>query len=125
MLDYGSSSARVRPVRTPSRSSVTRTRRADATPQPVGELVTRFLDRSGLAAKVEAATVLTDWPQRVGPQIAAVTTATGLSDDTLFVSVATSAWMMELNLMKGELIKRVNTGRKEGRISHIVFVMAG
>ena len=109
----------------PSRSSVPRTRRADATPQPVGELVTRFLDRSGLAAKVEAATVLTDWPQRVGPQIAAVTTPTGLSDETLFVSVATSAWMMELNLMKGELIKRVNTGRKEGRIRHIVFVMAG
>jgi hypothetical protein len=38
--------------------------------------------------------------------------------------VATSAWMMELNLMKGELIKRLNTGRKEGRINHIVFLMA-
>ena len=103
---------------------MSRIRRADATPQPVGDLVARFLDRSGLAGRVEAASVLTDWPERVGPQIAAVTAPTRLSDDTLFVSVATSAWMMELNLMKGELIKRVNTGRREGRINHIVFLMA-
>ena len=107
-----------------SAEAVSRTRRANAAPQPVGELVTRFLDRSGLAPRVAAATVLTEWPTLVGPQIAAVTTATGLQDGTLFVAVANSAWMMELNLMKGDLIKRVNTGRKEGRIEHIVFVMA-
>jgi len=104
---------------------VSRTRKPQpAQPQHVGDLVTRFLERSGLAGKVEAATVLTDWPQRVGPQIAAVTRATGLAEDTLFVSVATSAWMMELDLMKGELIKRVNAGRREGKIRHIVFLMA-
>ena len=104
--------------------AVSRTRKASAAPQPVGEVVARFLDRSGLAPKVAAATVLTDWPTLVGPQIAAVTTATGLQDDTLFVAVANSAWMMELNLMKSALIARVNTGRKHGRINHIVFVMA-
>jgi Dna[CI] antecedent, DciA len=38
--------------------------------------------------------------------------------------VANSAWMMELNLMKHELIKRVNSGRKEGQIRQIVFQMA-
>src|SRR5258708_5850433 len=104
--------------------SASRTRRVNATPQPVGDLVARFLDRSGLAPRIAAATVLTEWATLVGPQIAEVTTATGLQDDTLFVAVANSAWMMELNLMKGALIKRVNTGRKEGRINHIVFVMA-
>jgi predicted nucleic acid-binding Zn ribbon protein len=103
---------------------VSRTRRVNAAPQPVGDLVASFLDRSGLGPRVAAATVLTEWGSLVGPQIAAVTSATGLQDDTLFVAVANSAWMMELNLMKGALIKRVNTGRKEGRIQHIVFVMA-
>jgi len=102
---------------------VSRPRRANSTPQPVGGLVTQYLQRSGLAAGVEAASVLTEWAERVGPQIAAVTNPTGIQDDTLFVSVANSAWMMELNLMKGELIKRMNTGRREGRISHLVFVM--
>ena len=108
----------------PAAKAVSRTRRVNAAPQPVGDLVARFLDRAGFAPRIAAATVLTEWPTLVGPQIAAVTTATGLQDDTLFVAVANSAWMMELNLMKGALIKRVNTGRKEGRIEHIVFVMA-
>lgn len=119
-------SARPSPFRQPV-TPVSRTRNAKSAagqPQPVGDLVARFLDRSGLAAKVEAASVLTDWPERVGPQIAAVTQCTGTSDGTLFVSVASSAWMMELNLMKHELLKRVNAGRKEGKIRQIVFVMA-
>lgn len=104
--------------------SRSRTHPKPAQPQPVGDLVSRFLEKSGLAGKVEAASVLTDWAERVGPQIAAVTRATSLADDTLFVSVATSAWMMELTLIKGELVKRVNAGRKEGKIRQIVFVMA-
>lgn len=95
-----------------------------ADPQPVGDLVSRFLEKSGLAPKVEAAGAVADWAERVGPQIAAVTRATSVSEGTLFVSVATSPWLMELNLMKGELMKRVNAGRKEGKIRQIVFVMA-
>lgn len=103
---------------------MSRTRKTQPQPQPVGDLVSRFLEKSGLAPRVEAAGVLTDWPERVGAQIAAVTRPTTLSDDTLFVAVASSAWMMELNLMKAELMRRVNAGRGEGRIRQIVFVMA-
>ena len=91
----------------------------------MGDLVARFLDRSGLAPRVAAATVLTDWPTLVGPQIAAVTTPTGLQEDTLFVAVANSAWMMELNLMKGDLMRRLNAGKRQGRIEQLVFVMGG
>ncbi|HEU4559705.1 MAG TPA: DUF721 domain-containing protein [Longimicrobium sp.] len=101
-----------------------RTRKSNVAPQPLGDVLSRYLDKSGLGAKVEAASVLTDWAERVGPGIAAVTTPTGLHDQTLFVAVANSAWMMELNLMKHELIKRVNSGRKEGQIRQIVFQMA-
>lgn len=104
--------------------SRTRAKTQAGQPQQVGDLVARFLDKSGLAPKVEAATAMTEWPRLVGPQIAAVTQATGMAEDTLFVSVATSAWMMELNLMKGELMRRINAGKKEGRIRSIVFVIA-
>lgn len=112
------------PSRHPAPVSRSRAPQKPAQPQPVGDLVSRFLEKSGLRGKVEAASALTDWAERVGPQIAAVTTPTGLADDTLFVSVATSAWMMELTLIKGELVKRVNAGKKEGKIRQIVFVMA-
>jgi len=110
--------------RHPAPVSRTRPRTTAGQPQQVGDLVARFLDKSGLASRVEAATAITDWARLVGPQIAAVTNPTGMVEDTLFVSVATSAWMMELNLMKGELMRRINAGKKEGRIGHIVFVIA-
>jgi predicted nucleic acid-binding Zn ribbon protein len=104
---------------------VTRARRPEATqPQPLGDLMSRFLDRSGLAPKVEAAGAVAEWPKLVGPQIAAVTRALRVSDGVLLVAVANSAWMNELNLMRAELMRRVNAGRGEGRIRTLVFVMA-
>lgn len=67
--------------------------------------------------------MLTEWPGRVGPQIASVTEPLRVSEGTLFVAVATSAWMMELNMLKAELLRHVNAGKREGRIEQIVFVM--
>lgn len=93
-------------------------------PQLVGELVSRYLDRKGLTAKVEAASVVPEWDTLVGPGIAAVTRPIRVSDGTLIVGVATSAWMMELNLMKAELMRRLNAGKRAGRIEQVVFVMA-
>ena len=94
-------------------------------PQPLGDLLARFLDRSGLAPKLEAAAVIPEWEQRVGPQIAAVTEPLRVSGGTLVVAVRTSAWLMELNLMKAELMRHLNAGKRDGRIEQIIFVMAG
>ena len=41
------------------------------------------------------------------------------------VGVTTSAWLMELNLMKRELLSRANAGKQAGRIRQIIFVMDG
>jgi predicted nucleic acid-binding Zn ribbon protein len=92
-------------------------------PQLVGDLLARVLNRKGLGAKLEAVSVLTEWESLVGPQIAAVTHPQRVSEGVLFVGVATSAWLMELNLMKAELMRRLNAGKGEGRIRQIVFVM--
>ena len=94
-------------------------------PQPVGDLVSRFLDRSGLGARVEAAAVIPEWEQRVGPQIAAVTEPVRVSEGVLFVAVRTSAWLMELSMMRGELMKHLNAGKRAGRIKEIRFLMDG
>lgn len=100
------------------------TRTGTPTPQTVGDVLGRYLEKAGLAPKVEAAGVIPEWPDRMGPQIAAVTEPLRVSDGTLFVAVSTSAWMMELNMMKGELMRRLNAGKSgEGKIRQIVFVM--
>jgi hypothetical protein len=33
--------------------------------------------------------------------------------------------MMELNLMKADLMRRLNAGKRQGRIERLVFIMAG
>jgi predicted nucleic acid-binding Zn ribbon protein len=66
-----------------------------------------------------------EWPEMVGPGIAAVTRVKRIADGVMVVGVATSAWLMELNLMKKELLSRTNAGRQAGRIRQIVFVMDG
>ena len=104
---------------------MTQPRKRAGQPQLVGDLLGRFLDRNGLTERVEQASVLPRWGELVGPQIAAVTEPQRVSDGTLIVAVRSSAWMMELSLMKGELLRRINAGRREGRIRQIVFVMGG
>ena len=94
-------------------------------PQLVGELLPVYLKRKGLTAKVEAASVVPEWDDLVGPGIAGATRPIRVSDGTLFIAVKTSAWMMELNMMKGELMRRLNAGKREGRIEHLVFLMEG
>jgi predicted nucleic acid-binding Zn ribbon protein len=118
--------------RNPSRphaQPVNRTRDPHAgKPQAVGDVLARFLERTGMAPKVEAAAVIPEWADRVGPGIAAVTEPLRISDGTLVVAVSTSAWLMELNMMKADLMRHLNAGkaaRAPGRIEQIIFVMGG
>jgi predicted nucleic acid-binding Zn ribbon protein len=95
-------------------------------PQSVGDVLARFLERTGMAPKVEAAAVIPEWAERVGPAIAAVTEPLRVSDGTLVVAVRNSAWLMELNMMKGDLMRHLNAGKAAkgtGRVEQIIFVM--
>ena len=95
-------------------------------PQSVGDVLARFLERTGMAPRVEAAAVIPEWSERVGPAIAAVTEPLRVSDGTLVVAVRNSAWLMELNMMKGELMRHLNAGKGgkgTGRVEQIIFVM--
>lgn len=107
-------------------STVSRSRhgRVAGTPQMVGDIVGRFLKKRGLTGKVEAASVIPEWPDLVGPQITRVTRPLRVSEGVLFVGVTSSAWMMELNLMKSDLMRRINAGKREGKIKQLIFLMA-
>ena len=78
-------------------------------PEPVADVLAGWLSDSGLAARVEQAGVVPEWPKLVGSQIAAVTAPRSVSaDGTLFVSVTTNAWMTELSLLEPELLRQLN-----------------
>jgi predicted nucleic acid-binding Zn ribbon protein len=84
-------------------------------PSSIADILAGVLKESGVAARVEQAGILPEWPSLVGPQIAAVTEPQSITaDGTLFVSVSTNAWMMELSMMEPELLRALNA--KEGRV---------
>ena len=94
-------------------------------PVKLADALQNYLRDSGLDERVEEATVLPEWAERVGEAIAAVTTPLRTSRGTLLVAVRTSAWLMELRLMEREILRRLNEGRHRGRIERIRFLMAG
>ena len=92
-------------------------------PERIDSVVERFLEGAGVAEQVKRQGVLETWPVLVGEAIAEVTEARSISVDTLFVEVRSSPWLMELEMMKTEILQRLNAGRKDARIERIVFVL--
>lgn len=92
-------------------------------PVRLGDALRQFLAGSQMGERLEEATIVPEWAERVGARIAAVTTPLRVSRGTLLVAVRSSAWLMELRLMETEILRRLNEGRERGRITKIRFVM--
>lgn len=91
----------------------------------VAEALRAYLDRTGLTRRLSQAQVIPDWAGLVGPQIAAVTVPERVTPDgVLFVRVATSPWMNELQLMAPDILARINAGRGTGRIAAIRWLLS-
>lgn len=89
-------------------------------PSALGDVLAGVLESSGLAERVEQASVLPDWPALVGEQIAAVTEPRSIgADGTLWVAVATHGWMTELSLLEPELLARLNERQLRSPIRRI------
>jgi predicted nucleic acid-binding Zn ribbon protein len=101
------------------------TERKRSTPVRVGEAIASYVARSGLGARMSQAEVIPEWSRLVGPQIAQVTLPERITaDGTLFVRVATSAWMTELQLMTPEIMARLNAGRGAGRVRALRWLLS-
>lgn len=96
----------------------------DTGPVRLDSVLGEVLEQHGLSEQVRRMEVLDLWPDIVGERVAEVTRAKGVSDAALFVEVSTSAWLMELNIMKGEFLARVNAHVPETPLERIVFVLA-
>ena len=93
-------------------------------PAALGDVLSGILEQSGLADRVEQAALLPEWPELVGPQIAAVTAPQSVSaDGTLWVAVRTHAWMTELSLLEPELLRKLNGRRLRSPIARIRWVL--
>jgi len=101
------------------------TTRRHGKPTSLGDVLRRYLTKAGLGRRLAQAQVIPDWPRLVGPQIAAVTQPESVTPDgTLFVRVATSAWMNELQLMGPQVMTAVNGGSAGARIKTIRWLLS-
>lgn len=89
---------------------------------PIGEVLKSWARHAGLTRRLDLAKAVEDWPEKVGPQIAAVTRAESVTPDgVLWVRVPSSAWATELSMMTPRILARLNAGRS-GRIREIRWI---
>jgi predicted nucleic acid-binding Zn ribbon protein len=92
-------------------------------PERVQDLLGGFLESAGIAEDQARQSVLEEWGGVVGPRIAEVTRARSVADATLVVEVRSSPWLMELNMMKREILRRLNEDRTVP-VEKLVFVLS-
>lgn len=69
------------------------------------QAVAAALDHHGITDEVRAGRVLTEWTELVGAKIAQRTRPDGIHERVLWVEVASSAWLHELNLLRPQLLR--------------------
>ena len=93
-------------------------------PVALGSVVDKILENHGVLGQVRRMSVLDEWHELVGEAVAKVTQARSVEDKVLIVEVRSSPWLMELNMMKGDFVRRVNDYMPDTPIERIVFVQA-
>ncbi|MBK9070246.1 MAG: DUF721 domain-containing protein [Myxococcales bacterium] len=68
------------------------------------DVIAEVIASHRLAEELSAHQIIVQWPQLVGDRIAKRTWPDGLSGRVLWVRVASSAWLHELTLLKGQLL---------------------
>jgi predicted nucleic acid-binding Zn ribbon protein len=105
------------PPGTQSASWSARPRRDD--PQPLDAAVGGLLSARGWRQRVAVGAVFGDWPQIVGPQLAAHTRPDGFDSGELTVTADSDAWAAQVRLMAPQLVKRLAEELGHGTVTRI------
>lgn len=93
-------------------------------PVQIRDVLEGVLKEAGVHEQVQRAGVVDEWSGRVGDAIARVARPRIVSGSVLVVEVRSSAWLNELNMMRDEILRRLNENRSEARIEGLRFVLA-
>ncbi len=75
----------------------------------IGDILGKLVKDLNMDKKMKVFKIFNHWEDIVGQQIAEKSKPEKLKDGILFVSVASSTWANELNLMSQQLILKVNS----------------
>ena len=91
----------------------------------IGESLTDYFGRHGLVRRISQASIINDWAELVGDQVASVSEPDSVDKaGTLRVRVESAAWLQELQLMSPTIIKGLAVkGRRIKRIHWMLGVV--
>lgn len=85
-----------------------RRRKGSSIPRLLGEILPETLKKKALYLPTKDRPLIDAWNRAVGSQIGSKAQPDRLRDDVLYVRVATSVWMHELQFMKQDIIVKLN-----------------
>jgi predicted nucleic acid-binding Zn ribbon protein len=95
----------------------------DSGVEQIGEILKRYLNRSGFLKKLNDYKVFLRWEDIVGDKVAMYAKPYRIKGSTLWVVVSNSVWLQELKFLEKEIIKQIQIDLKEKKIKKIYFVL--
>lgn len=84
--------------------------------------ISELVNTLGLAKRLREYDAVSRWNEIVGEQVARVSQATGIKQGVLKVRVNNAPWRNELQLLKREVIRKLNDALGEDVVKDIHFV---
>ena len=91
--------------------------------QQIGGTIQDLLARLDTGSHFELVRLIRLWPELVGETIARRTEVTSLKFHTAVVKVSTAMWIQELNLMRPQILSRVNAAMRNDAVRDLRFVL--
>ncbi len=88
-------------------------------PQPLGKLTRDLAKKRGWSGHVAEGTVLGQWSQVVGAQIADHATPTALNEGVLSVTAESTAWATQLRIMQSQLLAKIAAAVGNGVVTSL------
>lgn len=76
--------------------------------KPISELLSQYLRQQGMETPLLQRRIVDTWDSLMGPDIAQYTTEKFIKNQILFVKILNPALRQDLNMMRSQLVKRLN-----------------
>ena len=91
--------------------------------QQIGGTIQDLLANLDTGSHFELVRLIRLWPEVVGETIARRTEVSSLKFHTAVVKVSTAMWIQELNLMRSQILSRVNAAMRNDAVRDLRFVL--
>ena len=97
-------------------------RRARTSPRPISGILREVLKSCGLRNRMEERSLLLNWREVVGAEIAEHSRAVDIRDGVLVIDADHGAWRQELGLLIPQIIQKFNAAYGEDAVKEVQWL---